>query len=59
MEAINAALGAESAMTLQCKTMVGDYVKQLLDALRDLPVDEVRGGRRHSKWPRRAQDLGL
>lgn len=44
VEAINAALGAESAMTLQCKNLIHDYVKQILDAIRDTPIDQVSSG---------------
>ena len=40
---INHAIGAESAFTLQCKSMVHDYVPQIIAAIETLPLDAVRG----------------
>jgi len=38
---INHAIGAESAFTLQCKSMVHDYVPQIIAAIETLPLDAV------------------
>lgn len=39
--ALNRQLGAESAFTLQCKTLVRDYLPGIIDAVQALPLDEV------------------
>jgi hypothetical protein len=38
---INKAIGAESAFTLQCKSLVADYVPAIIKALATLPLDQV------------------
>jgi hypothetical protein len=38
---LNKQLGAESAFTLQCKTLVRDYLPGIIEAVRQLPLDEV------------------
>lgn len=42
VSAINSAIGAESAFSLQCKGFVRQYVPQIIRAVKDLPIDEVR-----------------
>lgn len=42
MASINAAIGAESAFTLQCKSMVADYVPQIIEIINSMPLDQVR-----------------
>ena len=42
VDAINEAIGAQSAFALQCKSMVRDYLPNLIKAIRDLPLDQVR-----------------
>jgi phytepsin len=39
--AINEAIGAESAFTLQCKSMVADYVPQIIEIINQMPLDQV------------------
>ncbi|KAI8475426.1 MAG: aspartic peptidase domain-containing protein [Monoraphidium minutum] len=39
--AINDAIGAESAFSLQCKGFVRQYVPQIIKAMKDLPIDQV------------------
>jgi len=39
--ALNRQLGAESAFTLQCKSLVKDYLPGIIDAVQALPLDEV------------------
>ncbi|KAF6253148.1 aspartic proteinase [Scenedesmus sp. NREL 46B-D3] len=39
--AINKAIGAESAFTLQCKTMVQQYVPQIVQMISQMPLDQV------------------
>lgn len=41
VSAINAAIGAESAFTLQCKSLVRDYVPQIIDVINKMPLDQV------------------
>ncbi|KIZ01760.1 cathepsin D, partial [Monoraphidium neglectum] len=41
VSAINSAIGAESAFSLQCKGFVRQYVPQIIRAVKDLPIDEV------------------
>lgn len=38
---INKAIHAESAITLQCKSLVKDYVPQIVDMIQKLPIDQV------------------
>jgi phytepsin len=39
--AINKAIGAESAFTLQCRSMVQQYVPQIIDIINKMPLDQV------------------
>ena len=39
--AINEAIGAESAFSLQCKSMVADYVPEIIRVINDMPLDQV------------------
>lgn len=39
--AINKAIGAESAFTLQCRSMVQDYVPQIIKIINQMPLDQV------------------
>ncbi|WIA23977.1 hypothetical protein OEZ85_013609 [Tetradesmus obliquus] len=39
--AINKAIGAESAYSLQCKTLVQDYVPQIIQMISQMPLDQV------------------
>lgn len=39
--AINKAIGAESAYSLQCKTLVQDYVPQIIKMISQMPLDQV------------------
>ena len=41
MHAINLAIGAESAFSLQCKAFVKDYVPQIIKAVKLMPLDKV------------------
>jgi len=42
VSAINAAIGAESAFTLQCKSLVKDYVPQIIDVINKMPFYQGR-----------------
>jgi hypothetical protein len=39
--AINKAIGAESAFSMQCKTMVQQYVPQIIKMITQMPLDQV------------------
>jgi hypothetical protein len=39
--AINKAIGAESAFSLQCKSMVQQYVPQIIKMITQMPLDQV------------------
>jgi hypothetical protein len=41
---INEAIGAESAIALQCKAMVEEYLPQIVDLINSVPTDQVGGG---------------
>ncbi|KAF8060302.1 APA1 [Scenedesmus sp. PABB004] len=41
VSAINKAIGAESAFSLQCKSMVAQYVPQILEIINKMPLDQV------------------
>lgn len=41
VSAINSAIGAESAFSLQCKGFVRQYVPSIIKAVKDLPIDQV------------------
>ena len=38
---INQAIGASSAIAMQCKQLVKDYLPQIIQAVQDLPLDQV------------------
>lgn len=42
VDAINQAIGAESAFALQCKGMVRQYVPQIISIIGQMPLDQVR-----------------
>jgi hypothetical protein len=42
---INRAIGASSAVAMQCKQLVREYLPEIIAALQDMPLDQVRGTR--------------
>lgn len=41
VSSINAAIGATSAAAMQCKSLVHDYLPQIMKAIDDMPYDQV------------------
>ena len=41
VKGINKAIGASSAIAMQCKQLVNDYLPQIMQAIMDLPLDQV------------------
>lgn len=38
---INRAIGASSAIAMQCKELVKEYLPMIMQAFRDMPLDQV------------------
>ena len=43
VHSINKAIGATSAIAMQCKQLVKDYLPQILQAIMDMPLDQICG----------------
>lgn len=41
MSGINRAIGASSAIAMQCKELVKEYLPMIMQAFRDMPLDQV------------------
>lgn len=39
--AINKAIGASSAIAMQCKGLINQYIPQIIQAIEDLPLDQI------------------
>lgn len=38
---INKAIGASSAIAMQCKSLINEYIPQIIQAIQDLPLDQI------------------
>jgi len=43
VDSINRAIGASSALAMQCKELVKEYLPQIIQAIQDMPLDQICG----------------